>query len=442
MKLVRILFVILLIMPLQARAEFGILNWNEFIQLTNEGKKSMLTIKGQVKGLEQNQAMSAFSIGFSPQQKINILNVLLDEKVTKYEFNEGALKIYFPDFRANGQMATIKIVFEEKYESINRYLRQEAIYIPAFAAGAVGSVVINFSGYDLTTYNSMMVPSGNSLTYTIIVPKDGAKEVLKFTPNRGEWSVAVKTKITAEKNLGEFSLKASSYFYSSRQKVVDYKHDFSLVPVVSERKGSDINYTFRVPSQEFKMTTAAKVFTGAPYRQYVTRNMIGYSKISQEDAALVYPLLQQAKTDRKYAGMPLYAAIGAFVYDYLKYDKSYIGKLPNLGEIVQSKVGVCTEFAKLYNAMARAAGIPAIVVDGGACGEYDQCQGHSWNMIFYDNRWIEVDPTWNLMSGVVSSSHVYVSEGGEGAVQIKYQGDAGKVTMGIDLEMRDLGVGN
>jgi len=441
MKLIRIFFVILLL-PLSARAEFAISNWNEFIQLTNDGKKSMLTIKGQVKGLAQNQAMSAFSIGFAPEQKITVLKVLLDEKVTKFEFHEGALKVYFPDSRANGQMANIKIIFEEKYESVNRYLRQELIYIPGFAVGAVGSVIINFSGYDLTTYNSMAVRNGSSLTYTIIVPKDGVKEVVKFTPNQGEWGVAVKTKISAEKNLGEFSLKAPSYFYSNRQKVVDYKHDFSLVPVVTDRKGSDINYTFRVPAQEFKMTTEAKVFTGAAYRQYATRNMIGYSKISQEDLTLVTPLLQQAKSDRKYAGMPLYAAIGAFVHDYLKYDKSYIGKLPSLGEIVQNKVGVCTEFAKLYSAMVRAAGIPSIIVDGGACGEYDQCQGHSWNMIFYDNRWIEVDPTWNLMSGIVSSSHVYVSESGEGAVQIKYQGDAGKVVMGIDLEMRDLGVGN
>lgn len=440
MKLIRIFFVILLILPLSARAEFAILNWNEFIQLTNDGKKSILTIKGQVKGLAQNQAISAFSIGFSPEQKLTILNVLFDEKVAKFEFKEGALKVYFPDSRANGQMANIKIIFEEKYEAVNRYLRQEFIYIPSFAVGAAGLVTINFSGYDLTTYNPMISPGVSNLTYSIIVPKDGVKELLKFTPNRGEWSVAVKTKISAEKNLGEFSLKAPSYFYSNRQKVSDYKSDFSFAPVVSERKGSDVNYLFRVPSPEFKMTNSAKVLTGAAYRQYVVRNMIGYSKISQEDLALVAPLLQQARNDYKNAEIPLYVAIGAFVNKYLKYDKSYIGRLPSLSEIVQNKVGVCTEFAKLYNAMARAAGIPSTIVDGGACGEYEQCQGHSWNMIFYDNRWMEVDPTWNLMSGIVSSSHVYVSDGGEGAVQIKYQGDAGKVAMGIDLEMKDLSV--
>ncbi len=443
MKLIRLILIVFLL-PISAKADFGISHWNEYIQLTDDGKKVMLTIQGQVKGLEKNQMMTAFSLGFSPKQKITITSVALDGKDAKYDFKENKLKVNFPDSRSNNQLATIKIAYEEKYELINRYLRQEAIYVPDFAAGAASTIMINFSGYELTTYllsgthDGGGVREGSRLTYTTIVPKEGILKSVKFTPDSGAWKVVVKTKIIAEKELGEFVLKAPSYFYSARQRVSNYQSSFSKKPSVTDRKGGDISYTFRIPQNEFEMRVEANVFNGAANQRQLMKNMISYSKISQEEMALVASLLNQAKTDPKYAGMPIYVAIGEFVHDYLRYDKSYVGALLPLADIIKNKVGVCVEFAKLYDVMARAAGIPSLILDGGACGEYDECQGHSWNMIFYGGRWIEVDPTWNLMSGAVSSSHVYISDGGAGEIAIKYRHNAGKVQMNMDLEMQDL----
>ncbi|MES2677866.1 MAG: transglutaminase domain-containing protein [Pseudomonadota bacterium] len=69
-----------------------------------------------------------------------------------------------------------------------------------------------------------------------------------------------------------------------------------------------------------------------------------------------------------------------------------------------------TKYARLFTALTRLAEIFTITVEGIACGEYDHCQGHSWNMIYYNNQWLEVDPIWDLMSGIVSSSHVYMSD--------------------------------
>ena len=74
-------------------------------------------------------------------------------------------------------------------------------------------------------------------------------------------------------------------------------------------------------------------------------------------------------------------------------------------------------------------------LDGGACGEYDECQGHSWNMIYYGGQWIEVDPTWNLMSGIVSSSHVYFNDYGKGEIGVEYQDNGAVVKVKMDLEM-------
>jgi transglutaminase/protease-like cytokinesis protein 3 len=114
---------------------------------------------------------------------------------------------------------------------------------------------------------------------------------------------------------------------------------------------------------------------------------------------------------------------------------SYGGKLPPLKEILRSRIGVCTEFARLYNSLARLAQIPSLMVEGAACGEYKDCRGHSWNVIYVDGKWIEVDPTWNLMSGIVSSSHIYFNDSGQGEVTTEYFND-NKVRLELDFEMK------
>ncbi len=442
MRPIRLLIFIFILLPFSAQAGLNISGWNEFVQLTDDGKKSVIGIEGQIRDLPKNQAMTAFSVGFDRKQNISIINVTLEGKPAKYGFTDNVLKVDFPTAKSSGQMVSLKITYAEKYEKINKYLRQEAIYVPDFAVGAFATIIINFPNYDLTTYNAKGIREGNNLTYTSMVPKEGISEVAKFTPNKGAWNVAVKTEVSSEKPLGEFAIKARPYFQASRQRVENYSTSFSQNPIVTDRKGSDVSYTVRVPKNKFEIETKAKVLTGSVYRRQVMSNMIEYTKTTKEEVVLMTPILQKIQSDTAYAGLPTYVAIGRFVNKFLKYDLSYIGKLPALDEIVKTKVGVCTEFAKLYDVLARIAGIPSIIVEGAACGEYDECQGHSWNMIFYDGRWIEVDPTWDLMSGAVSSSHVYVNEGGKGAVEIKYSENIGKLEMKMDLEMTPYGIDN
>ena len=76
-----------------------------------------------------------------------------------------------------------------------------------------------------------------------------------------------------------------------------------------------------------------------------------------------------------------------------------------------------------------------MIIDGAACGEYDQCRGHSWNMIFVDGKWIEVDPTWNLMSGIVSSSHIYFNDQGKGETILQYYNDM-TIDSSTEIEMK------
>ena len=437
MRSIKFLFFVFIFLPLSAWAELAVSNWNEVTQLTEDGKKSVITIVGQVKSLAKDRAMSAFSISFDSKQDISITNVSFEGKPAKYEFGDNILKITFPQVKTSGQLVSFGFSSKEKRIKINPYLRQEAIYVPDFAAGAVASIIVDFPGYELTTYSPQVIHEGSKITYTAVVPKDGIGEIAKFTQTNSAWNVAVKTTVNSEKTLGEFSLKIPPYFQASRQKIDGYVTDFSSRPTMTERKGGDISYSFKVPTNKFEIKSSAKILTGAGSRKQVMRNMISYSKVSKEEATLLTPILQKIRGDVSYGGLPIYVAIGKFVNKFLTYDPTYVGRLPSLETMLTNRLGVCTEYARLYDGLARVAGIPSFVIDGAACGEDEKCQGHSWNMIFYGGQWIEIDPTWDLMSGVVSSSHVYISEGGQGGVEIKYRSDSGKMNMEMGMEMKE-----
>jgi hypothetical protein len=136
--------------------------------------------------------------------------------------------------------------------------------------------------------------------------------------------------------------------------------------------------------------------------------------------------------------MPLHAKIVGYVNKNIKYDLSYFGKLLTVEQILQTKSGVCSEFATLFNALARVAKIPSSIVHGYAFGDYDKFESHAWNMIFVDNKWIFVDPTWNLSSGTVSSSHIYIKDNRKEELLLQFKGKGTDIKIERDFEIKEL----
>lgn len=79
-------------------------------------------------------------------------------------------------------------------------------------------------------------------------------------------------------------------------------------------------------------------------------------------------------------------------------------------EVLERKAGDCTEHALLFNALARAAGIPSREVTGLMYTQSPQplFYWHAWNEIHDGKRWISVDPTWDEV--FVDAGHLKISD--------------------------------
>lgn len=422
-----------------ANGNVAVSSWQEKSYLNSEGKSAEVLIKARIQNLPKNYVMTSFGIDFGSDNKISIKNVTCDGVQIKFEFVNNALKVDFAKQKVNGEEFALYISYNEKYKTIHKYLRQEAILIPPFAAGADAKVAIEFPWYlESATLNYNIKKVGNSFVYQNKVPPEGVTEMIKLTPSQSAWRALAKTSVKSNAPLKDVTIEIPNYFNHPRQKIENRGLLASVVPAKTTKENNRYLLKFDSERKDILIENRANIFTGKGYGKVVNFNPSEYLKYNQEDRELLENILYKIRQSPKYAAFPLYAKIGNFVYDFIKYDRSLVGKRFNVRQILSGRTGVCTEYSHLFNELARVAGIPSMILSGVACGEYNSCEGHVWNLIYYNNQWLEVDPTWNLMSGVVSSSHVYFSNEDQSSVGTQYPGDGREVRLELDMELKPL----
>ena len=137
------------------------------------------------------------------------------------------------------------------------------------------------------------------------------------------------------------------------------------------------------------------------------------AKSSADLPQLVKSLTRNVKADESKAYVLLTWIVKNIDYD--DYKKRQIDKkatsrysrseIPEQGDILKTRLGVCEDIANLYKQMLEEAGMKAVVING-CIGEVDRngdcvdgSAGHSWNAVWIDDQWEFVDPTFAITGG-------------------------------------------
>ena len=72
----------------------------------------------------------------------------------------------------------------------------------------------------------------------------------------------------------------------------------------------------------------------------------------------------------------------------------------NTGDIFETRIGVCSDIAGLYQRMAGLAGLDSVIITGYAGTNVTrrdmEDNRHAWNAVKIDGKWEFVDPTWAI----------------------------------------------
>lgn len=90
-------------------------------------------------------------------------------------------------------------------------------------------------------------------------------------------------------------------------------------------------------------------------------------------------------------------AIYEYVIQNITYDYDEINRIdseyiPDIDNVLESKKGICYDYAAVMASLLREAGIPAKLLMG---YRSDNENYHAWNQALVDGRWITVDATWD-----------------------------------------------
>jgi len=94
-------------------------------------------------------------------------------------------------------------------------------------------------------------------------------------------------------------------------------------------------------------------------------------------------------------------AIGRYIAERFSYnyDITHLpsGYIPDLFEIYEGDKGICYDYAALFAAMSREAGIPTKLIMG--YSEYIGPEYHAWCLVKIDGEWHKFDPIYSMYRG-------------------------------------------
>lgn len=362
---------------------------------------------------EPNSYYNSWSYIFDPLQKIEIKEIYVNGSLGKYQFAGNRLQIELPKVQ-NKEKVQITLKYRE-LENNNLYFCQQYITIPKWVAGAASKLSVTIpNNTSLCGRLRKFSRNNNSFFWTGIVPPEGLSELFQYTSRQAHWQIHKNIQISGSGTTQGFEIYLPLYFTTGQNKVL--KNELlSSLPELS--KTISQNYqVFKFKSlNKITMTLTAQINTGEEFYKFELLTKPEYLTLSPKTAEITNQLAKNILAQKD--DLPAHIKLAQWVHEYLTYDYGYQGRKMTVPQIFATRKGVCEHYSQLYIALCRAAGIPAIELSGFAYtkGLTSAPQGwgpHSWVLVYVNGKWIQIDPTWNLATGIVPVSHIafYINE--------------------------------
>ena len=101
------------------------------------------------------------------------------------------------------------------------------------------------------------------------------------------------------------------------------------------------------------------------------------------------------------------SAFYSWITENIRYDyeADMLYQYFDIGRTLQTKKGICFDYASLFAALCRSQGIPCYIVDGYSRENFSY--KHTWNRVYYDGAWWNLDVTYDAIQIQKNSDVLY-----------------------------------
>ncbi len=435
-----ILFVILsALFSAKSYGNINIVSVKEELKIGYPFSESTAVITLEVEGLSEGAYYTSWGFTTSQETKWEDVKVIRGPEVSHIDKTSHSIKLRFSSGLFNGDKMIVLLKTKIKVHIAGP---DSYVVFPSFAGFDGGqkyeltvSTPDNFVIHsshdqdDWTDVNDTFVPDGG--TYKGNKP---FKSPIEFTSKKRTWKVEI---VNPLKVWGSGKLTAkfpSALKGTERAKMVKYRQIISPKPSKQEKKGLRITAVWNHLSSDVKIGWEAVVKVRAGFflpndtpvkTKFRSKRAKKFLKLSRDDIATVKSLLPYLPV-RKVKTAEDIKKILRWVHSFITYDYSYTGAQMKLSELVRVRRGVCEHYSQLFEAIMRYMGVPSSVVNGFSHDPNGRMGRHAWVAVYIDakQKWFELDPTWDIMSGILPTSHIPtgLGLGRDNGISIKYSG--------------------
>ena len=413
-------------------------NWHEVCYVYDDYDMHDIHFEIKAVGLGPFSFFNSFSTGFFMGKDIEILDLEINGKKSKYTYNHYSLD--FEITLKNLQTAKIYLKYKEKpnFNSMTDnerlkydFFRQEYYGLTETLNGQMGKYRLILKGsFDIISFedNFFVQNEQNKKEKEYVwggkVPPGGKRTLVKLSKNEAIWEFNCNTQIVSRKGeLKNTTLKVPLGFVGGNNDII--KMDYSSpqtnnIVVDEENRMYEIKYKnsgyktgdFILKGQiknrckgEWDVDLSDEIIE-RNFPEEDKKDKSTFEKIARE----IIADFDRENKDTMFNFMD-FTKIGKWVYENIKYDLNYSGRTDMTAmDVYNERVGVCHHLTRLSNALLYSIGYKVIYVNGFACevsAEFDENSGHAWSLIQINGKWYPFDATWNILSGKLPVCHVF-----------------------------------
>jgi len=423
-------------------ANIDVTSWNQKTVFTKKGRAVEVCAKTKINGLpSKNHSYKQWGYIFDSKLKIKIIDAYVKGRSYTTSFTNNELSFDFAN-AYNNDAVEFCFRYEQLSEKINKFYRNEYVSIPTFTAGANATVQVQIpDDLEVVSLNSRFLKNRNKYYWKGKVPKDGFSEKFSLTFKKAKWQVTIKNTAIGPSSFDSLNIHLPRYFKGSNAKVSDYKiitNNSKEAKIKTSKKTIDITFNnLNNRMAQANVTATIESDIEGKYGWLDSFSPSSFLNIKSNNSYLLTDVLNKINRSNK-KKVPEYVKIGEWVYNFIEYDKKFIGVDLTIAQILKGEKGICMHYAILYTELLKTAGIPAFAVSGLSYDEEEsKFEKHSWVLMYYNGEWLSMDPTWGIFSGKLPISHIFVGVGTKKTVEFfvyNYE-ELDKVRMDIGEEV-------
>ncbi|GHU27345.1 hypothetical protein FACS1894152_3840 [Bacilli bacterium] len=399
-------------------ADLKVSFWEQKNIFNDRGQEIAINMKLKAEGLLPNHYYDGWSMLFDKKSKISILEArAVDSDYFEHFFGGNELKFKFRKL-FNSKEVSINFKYQLDNDEIAKtpYLRRETVNIPRFVSGAAAKLEVHVLS-DMTLYslNYLFDKNDDIYRWEGVVGKNGFKDTFAMTRNEATWKVSTVIDITDETGIGNLVVQFPLDYVGGNNEIIKYNISNGQEEYMGDdflgKNESKAEVKFRNFSSK-KSFIRIDVLLKNNYDNFHWINNFDFSsttKLNEEYLEPYSSLVNRIDSEYSELRLPIYIKIAKWVYENMTYDEKFVGKKMTSMEILKTKIGVCEHYAILYQDLVRSINIPSKTISGLSYNfDKKQFESHAWVMIYDNNKWIPIDPTWGIFSGRLPISHIFL----------------------------------